>query len=430
MSDRGHEWTDGELCNISFPYTFDAFKQAGNEFLTVAFRKTGAIDPDNEVVSIESFEEVVAGGMGRKAKFKVRYLKPAPHLKEELFAKFSLEKGHYLRHLYEGVMNSEVAFALLSRNADFPVHVPECYFADLNNSQGEALLITECIPFGADGVEPAIEKALDYQLSHAEEFYHAIARSLARLAAYDKHGKMNSPLVSLLEPGIKTHPMISLSENELAGKLMDLGDFVQDKHNLLPQAYCDKSFADSLGKWVPLTFSNYHSIKEQLNTHPQLAAICHWNPNIDNAWFWRDADQQLQAGLFDWGNVGNINLASALCSAIAFTEIEVLENHYDAFVHTILSEYRQHSGCDVSVEDFQDCFNLLVATDLTALLLDLPAFLNQTHADLDDYIDHHDERLEKDFVARLRVVGLRAYSYLWRRNNVDRTLEAYFNSKN
>ena len=427
MSDSQDFWTNGELCNISFPYTYDAFYEAGPEFLTDAFRTTGAIEESNQVIAVENFQEVAAGGMGRKARFTVRYAEPAPHLKSVLFAKFSLEADHHLRHIYEGVMNSEVALALLSRDTDFPIKVPECYFADLNAEQGEALLITECIPFGQEGVEPEIEKAMDHQLTNTEEYYHAIARALSRLAAYDKSGKLQSPLVSHLKPGIKTHPVIGLPPEELDQKLDALGEFIQTGHNLLPAQYCDKEFADSLAKWVPKTFKHYHAIKDDLNAHPKLAAICHWNPNIDNGWFWRDENKQMQAGLFDWGNVGNINLASAFCSSIAFTEIEVLEKHFDALVDTLLSEYKEYCGVEVTTEDFQDCFNLLVATDLTALLLDLPAFLTSLHPDLDSYESYRDPRLEKDFVSRLRVVGFRGYSYLWKQKNVNGTLERYFN---
>ena len=30
-----------------------------------------------------------------------------------------------------------------------------------------------------------------------------------------------------------------------------------------------------------------------------MIALCHWNANIDNAWFWREPDGALRCGLID-----------------------------------------------------------------------------------------------------------------------------------
>ena len=46
----------------------------------------------------------------------------------------------------------------------------------------------------------------------------------------------------------------------------------------------------------------------------ELVAFCHWNANIDNAWFWRDEDGHLACGLMDWGNVGQMNMVTAISS--------------------------------------------------------------------------------------------------------------------
>jgi hypothetical protein len=40
-------------------------------------------------------------------------------------------------------------------------------------------------------------------------------------------------------------------------------------------------------------------------------ALCHWNANADNAWFWQDADNALHCGLLDWGCVGQMRRAGS-----------------------------------------------------------------------------------------------------------------------
>jgi len=38
------------------------------------------------------------------------------------------------------------------------------------------------------------------------------------------------------------------------------------------------------------------AVRRQSQSDPKLIALCHWNANIDNAWFWRDEASVLRCG--------------------------------------------------------------------------------------------------------------------------------------
>ena len=57
-------------------------------------------------------------------------------------------------------------------------------------------------------------------------------------------------------------------------------------------------------------------------------ALCHWNANIDNAWFWRDTGG-LHCGLMDWGCVSQMNLGMAIWGAMSGAETALWDEHFD-----------------------------------------------------------------------------------------------------
>ena len=60
----------------------------------------------------------------------------------------------------------------------------------------------------------------------------------------------------------------------------------------------------------------------QLAASADHIALCHWNANVDNAWFWRDDAGRLRCGLLDWGCVSQLNVAMALWGALSAAETD------------------------------------------------------------------------------------------------------------
>ena len=57
----------------------------------------------------------------------------------------------------------------------------------------------------------------------------------------------------------------------------------------------------------------------------ELIAFAHWNANIDNCWFWRDATGQLRCGFLDWANAGQISVAQSINGAISGAPDKILK---------------------------------------------------------------------------------------------------------
>lgn len=86
------------------------------------------------------------------------------------------------------------------------------------------------------------------------------------------------------------------------------------------------------------------AVWRHLAADPNHIALCHWNANVDNAWFWRDADDVLQCGLMDWGCVSQMNVAMALWGAMSAAEITLWNEHFDALVTLFVTELAAVGG--------------------------------------------------------------------------------------
>lgn len=75
-----------------------------------------------------------------------------------------------------------------------------------------------------------------------------------------------------------------------------------------------------------------------------LFALCHWNANIDNAWFWRDEHGDIACGLMDWSNVGQINMVTAISSCLAFAEPDFVIEHLDHFLALFARVFEEARG--------------------------------------------------------------------------------------
>ena len=83
----------GDQLGMAFPTTIESLQEQGADFLTRAFRATGALATDNRVIAITSSREFFGGGMGRKLLLSVEYEKQEAGLQQELFVKFPRNFG-------------------------------------------------------------------------------------------------------------------------------------------------------------------------------------------------------------------------------------------------------------------------------------------------------------------------------------------------
>ena len=421
----------GDHVGIGFPTTIEALLADGPGFLTRAFRATGAIEPDNSVTAIRASREFFGGGMGRKLTLTVEFGRAVAGLPRDLFVKFPRDFGDPLRHLFTPPMEPEVRFALMSRQAGFPVPVPECLFADYDRSVPAGILITERVRFGEGGIEPAHDKSMDHLLPNAIGHYRALTRVMAQLAAAHKAGAIGPAVAEqfAFDPAAEPKLLIPFDADGLAEKIAILRSFVHDYPQLLPPALRDAAFLDSFAADVMLVPTIERDLLATLQRDAEAVALCHWNMNVDNAWFWRDGDGVLRAGLLDWGSAGQMHLAQAFFGMTCAAEPDFLDHHRDELLALLVEEYRQRGGPALRPERLAEQVKLAIAVLGTAWMLDAPTILLREVPEAGRASGRHDPMIAENFLARAQLQLITTFLNEWRATRIGEAVRRFAASR-
>ena len=354
-------------------------------FLTNAFRAFGALAADNSVRTITQFEEVGGGSTGRKVLLAVDYEKPGPGLHTDLFVKFSRDFTDPVRDRGRIQMQSEVQFAALSRCDGFPIAVPRSQFGDYNADSGTGILIAERIAFGSNGIEPQYHKCLDYEMPAPLEHYHALLTSIAGLVGAHKAGRPAGSSCRLFPGGDRDGgggERVPLTAENVQRRVAHYAEFATLHPSLLPTNIRSPAFTSKLALDVSRFVAHDPAIWRHLAADPDYVALCHWNANVDNAWFWRDADDRLLCGLMDWGCVSQMNVAMAIWGAMSGAETSMWDRHLDDLLRTFVAEVGRSGGPVLDVEVLTRDLMLYVALMGVTWLLNVPALLRRRVPDL------------------------------------------------
>ena len=307
MHNETHRSATGDRFGLAIPADPTELHSGGPRFLTDAFRASGMLADGNAVTGITAFREVAGGSTGRKVVLSVQYDTPQPGLHTELFVKFSRDLDNPARDRGKTQMEPEVRFASLSRAAGFPIAVPAVQFADYDRRTGTGILITERIPFGRGGIERQYHKCLDYDMPDPVEHYRALLTALARLAGTYGSARLPGHLAAHFPLDLQAATVgerTPLNADKLDRRLTHLAAFAETHPGLVPANVRSPEFLARLREDVPRLARHERSVIRQLAADSDYVALCHWNANIDNAWFWRRGDDVLKCGLMDWGCVG------------------------------------------------------------------------------------------------------------------------------
>lgn len=360
----------GDATGVPIPATAEALHEGGTRFLTDAFHRFGALTPDNRVVGITEFAEVDGGSTGRKLLLSVDYLDPGPH--PDLFVKFSRDLDDPERDRGRTQMAPEVAFAALAARSGFPITVPTVLFADYHDGSGTGVLITERIPFGDNGIETQYAKCVDYDMPDQLGHYRALLTAVARLAGTDRSGAIPHRLTADMEElSVGERPTLDVSR--LLRRLERLAEFATTHPGLLPDNLRSPTFLTRLPAVLPTLLGREPDVWHELRSSPELVALCHWNANVDNAWFWRDEAGALQCGLMDWGCVGRMNVAMAIWGAMCSAETDLWDHHLGDLLNCFAEEYHRSGGPVVDVDLLTRHVVLYASVMGMTWLLDVPA---------------------------------------------------------
>jgi hypothetical protein len=420
----------GTYFKVPFPVSVETFLDQGAPFLTAAFRACGSLSSSNSVVSIDHVREFVGGGMGRKLIIDVSYAEPSTDLHTKLFIKFPREFGDPLREVFSAVLEPEIRFSILSRQSGFPVPVPKCYFADFDHQTGSSILITETIAYGQGNIEPAHDKCLDYLLDNPLPYYEALCDALAAIAGGHKAGALGNNIDAQFPPGeADKAATIPYTETQLADKLNKLCKFAQQHPQLFPEHLLEGDFIPRFARQAPLVLQNQTEIKSLLNSNPDFFALCHWNANTDNAWFYRDEDGTLKAGLLDWGSVGQMNVAQAFYGLVCAAEADFLNAYKDRLVSRFLDAYCAHGGPRLKLEEFKLHLDLAMALLGIAWMIDAPSLIEQQVPELDQVTGRKDPKLRDDFLARAQLQLITVFLNEWKYGNLFTAVNSLSSSK-
>ena len=420
------QWVPGDTLGILIPASSEALQEGGTRFLTEAFRASGALGLDNQVSRITQFEECPGGSTGRKLFLSLEYQQPRPDLPTALFVKFSRDFDDAIRDRAKNQLDAEVRLALLSRTPGFPVAVPACLFADYHQESGTGVLITERVAFGKDSIEPLYEKCMDTEMPAPLEHYKALLKAIAGLAGTHKAGRLadNIPALFPFDADVaSTSDRIRYSEQQLLNRVARYSDFAANHPQLLPTNISSAVFIAQLQADIPRFLKHESAIRKFLYSQPAFIALCHWNANVDNAWFWRSEQGELQCGLMDWGHVGQMSIALALWGALSAAEVELWDRHLEELLAHFVTEFHRWGGPTLDVEELKAHLFMFVALMGLAWLMDAPALIQKQIPDLASIKDRFDARFRSNETARVQLQMMTNVLNLWQTRDFGKLLD-------
>ena len=377
----------GDTYGLEFPFSAEMLideRRWGSRWLTDAFRKSGAIAADNSV----RFEEVVdfvGGGAASKAVLTVSYAKPDASLHTRLFAKMphvvERKREKYLNAVVYKSDGPEVTFAQKFASAA-PVRCAQTYFADRNEATTNYILITECLeyasadehPRGDDGrrlppmqIQRAHNKFQDHHLgTDPSEYYFVLVRKLGRLGGWYKGSDEVARSLNAAVP--TSYPEDNRVASGGAMAAMQLNTFEEFVTKCAPKLFpADVSDAAYMARWR-VQFEHIARLAPRLQKHlgsdPDYMAAGHWNLNIDNAFWWRDADGVLDCGLIDWAAFGIQEVTASLDMCLFSGGWAVQQTHQRDLLKAFADEYAAAGGPTLDVDELKLRLDLSLALSL------------------------------------------------------------------
>jgi hypothetical protein len=412
----GKGWVTGEIFGFEIPADAATLLAGGADFLTKAFRASGALAADNRVGRIAGAEEFFGGGTGKKLLLTLEYESPAPALPERLFIKFSRNFDNELWDRARFTMISEANFAVLSRSPEFPVTVPACLFADVEPQSGTGLIVTERITYGRNGIEALYPKCMDYTVPEPLEHYKAILKGLAKLAGAHRAGRL-SPEFDRKFPYNPNKASavfaIGVPEEKLIQRANRMFDFIERYPKLFPENVRALGLRRQFIGDIPDLVAANDRIREVLYGNPDFIAFAHWNANIDNCWFWRDAKGGLQCGFMDWANVGQISVAQSVSGAISGAEPFIWNVHLDELLTVFIEEYAAQGGPRLSLDDMRLHNLLIVAVSGVAHSMGAPIAIGRDIHEVGALESYQDDCFREHENARIQLHMMTKMLNVW-----------------
>jgi len=432
------------LPSILSDVTSEAF---GVSWLTKAFHAAGTLSLDNSVVAIVSFVELelqgdnAQGGAGQKAIITVQYAEKRLELHERLFIK--VPWAYDVNPKWRSILSSnygdgdgrELSMYVLAEDL-VPVRVPRLYFADLSRETSNYILIIECIEYGQGPILAKCGKYQDGRLKDAHEYYYALMKALARVAAADKQGAfgevINSFVSATARCPLPDNKARRLASQEWTAKMLgDLVEFQQLAPNLFPSEISDPSFISELRSQLVQCSAYFTAAANWVGADESYTALSHTNLQVDNAFFWRNEEGEgggLEAGLLDWYNTTRAPFASVFLGCLSGAEPHVLEDHLYGLIKCFVFEYCKAGGPKISAEVLLLQFQLLSVHSLVGSLsfIKSDVYAEGPHrSEWASVMSTDDPRVMGQWNVRCRTIAIIQQLGLWKRMGLGKVMLAW-----
>lgn len=421
----------GDRLGLALPVDAAALRESGAEWLTRAFHAMGSLPAGNRVAEITRCEGFAGGGTGTKALLSVRYAQPGEGLEQDLFVKFSRNFADPEMDRARFHMGPEVRFAALSRQPGFPVAVPACMFADFHAESGTGLLVTQRIAFGQGGIERQYGKCMDHEMPEPLAHYRALVRTLARLAGSHKGGRLPADVAQEFPFSLAQaleRDRLPYTPQQVANRVARYAAFAEELPQLLPAAIRTPAFVAQLAEGAALFQRHEDAIKRFLHARADFIALCHWNANSDNAWYWPDAAGELQCGLLDWGSVGQMHVAMTLWGCLSSAESWLWRDHVDELLALFVAEYAGAGGPVLPVAELKTHLLLYAAMMGLCWLMDAPPRIRREVPELAQCRGPLDPRITASETARVQLQMMSNFLSFWQAEGLNRVLRELFDN--
>uniref|UniRef100_A0A7S0FN85 Uncharacterized protein n=1 Tax=Pyrodinium bahamense TaxID=73915 RepID=A0A7S0FN85_9DINO len=409
----------GMIYGLEFPWTGQLLQEMGPKWLTKAFRAAATLPKGNSVTKIKDIKEHIGGGNCAKIAFEVEYAEPSSSLHTKLFAKipFPMVGKTASDRMASSVMQqgSDImeinASRLLESRLPFPI--PKYYYGDVSNETTNWIQITERIPFGEKvgdrQFDPAYDKMKDWELKGtAEEYYYLLikvgaqmagAYKAERLASFEElHKFWDSPEWRGPEMwGMGPHNT-GLGDSEFKSKIKMGADFIAETAKAIFPAHCTTPDFIRTYKQVLATVNSYTAeISYWCNRDKDYIAWSHGNLNVDNVFFWRDAEKSLNVGVLDWGGARCDSMGWKLWWWLYCCEYDYLNAHLDGMLECFIAEYQARGGPLLDKEELRMQFILSALSQGVGLLGAVPQIYRMcAKKHWPTIADRRDERIQQN----------------------------------
>lgn len=261
----------------------------------------------------------------------------------------------------------------------------------------------------------------DYAMPDQLGHYRALLTGVARLAGAHRSGRLSASVndeFAFDAERVSVGKRIRCDDAELLDRVWRVRDFGAAHPGLLPDvtAFADRPLDD-----VARVAAAEDEILAWLQDTGAHNALCHWNANVDNAWFWRDSDGALRCGLMDWGCVSVMNVAMALWGALCSAETDLWREH--------LVDLLEHFAIEFTTVGGPELDTALLRTQLVLYAVVMgwpgswtPLALCAAIPDLADVVDRRDPRISGTEAVRAPLLMLSNVLHLWGTKDVGALL--------